>query len=798
MNLSFNWLNDFVDVAKLPQPKEYCDRMTDTGSKVEGYEILGSDIENVVVGRIISTEKHPDADRLTICQVAIGESEPVQIVTGATNIAAGDLVPVAKNGSTLPGGVKIKSGKLRGVPSNGMLCSIGELNLTLRDIPYAEEDGILILQEQCEVGDDIRDVLNLRDTVVEFEITPNRPDCNSIIGLARETAASFELPLSLKEPVVKGSGDDINKYVSVEVRDTDLCPRYSCKVVKNVKIQPSPKWMRARLRAMGVRPINNIVDITNYVMLEYGQPMHAFDYNYIDGGKIVVRRAAEGETVTTLDGNVRQLTTDMLTISDSKKPVGLAGIMGGENSEIIDSTATVVFESANFNSTSIRLTSRALGLRTDASSRYEKDLDTENTMPALLRACELVEMLGAGEVVDGFIDIYPEKYTERRIEFSPEKIDKLLGIGLSREQMVSILTSLYFKIDGNELIPPSYRADVEQTADIAEEVARMYGYNNFPSSDFNCEVKRGRYSPLAEFRNSMEDVVRALGLSEIQTYSFISPKTFGMLNIPENDPRRCAVKLINPLGEDTSVMRTTAVGSMLEVISHNRNFRNPAVSLYEFAKTYITNDPSLSDGKLPEEKISLVMAFYDKGDFYDIKGIADTVMCESGIRSYEYVSCSDDATFHPGRCAVVKDGDKIYATLGEIHPTVLNNYSIDIPVYLAVMDIDLLFANSNFVKEYKPLPKFPAITRDLAFVCDDSIEIGALEKCIAKYAGKMLVNVTLFDIFTGARLGEGKKSVAFSLTLRDDTKTLTDQDADKITAKVIRGMEFDHGAVLRS
>ncbi len=531
MNLSFNWLGDFVDIEKLPSPKKYCDRMTDTGSKVEGYEILGSDIENVVVGKILSTEKHPDADRLTICQLDVGEGEPVQIVTGASNIAAGDFVPVAKNGSTLPGGVKIKAGKLRGVPSNGMLCSIGELNLTTRDVPYAVEDGILILDEPCNVGDDIRDVLCLWDTVVEFEITPNRPDCNSIIGLARETAASFELPLNIKQPQVKGCGDDINKYVSVEVRDADLCPRYSCKVVKNVKIEPSPKWMRSRLRAMGIRPINNIVDITNYVMLEYGQPMHAFDYKYIDGGKIVVRRAAEGETVTTLDGNVRNLTADMLTISDSKKPVGLAGIMGGENSEIIDTTATVVFESANFDSTSIRLTSRALGLRTDASSRYEKSLDRENTMPALLRACELVELLGAGEVVDGVIDIYPEKYTERKIEFSPEKIDKLLGLGLTREQMVNYLTPLHFKIEGDVLIPPSYRDDVEQTADIAEEVARMYGYNNFKSRNFPCEVKRGRYRQLAVFRKTLEESILAMGLNVIQTDSFVSPIKFIVLNI---------------------------------------------------------------------------------------------------------------------------------------------------------------------------------------------------------------------------------------------------------------------------
>jgi len=798
MNLSFNWLSDFVDVDKLPAPKQYCDRMTDTGSKVEGFEILGNDIENVVVGRIISTEKHPDADRLTICQLAIGESEPVQIVTGATNIAAGDLVPVAKNGSTLPGGVKIKAGKLRGVPSNGMLCSIGELNLTLRDVPYAEEDGILILQEQCEVGDDIRDVLNLWDTVVEFEITPNRPDCNSIIGLARETAASFELPLNLKAPEVKGSGDDINNYVSVEVRDSDLCPRYSCKVVKNVKIKPSPKWMRSRLRAMGVRPVNNIVDITNYVMLEYGQPMHAFDYNYIDGGKIIVRRAAENETVTTLDGNVRELTTDMLTICDSKKPVGLAGIMGGENSEINDNTATVVFESANFDGTSIRLTSRALGLRTESSGRYEKGLDTENTMPALLRACELVELLEAGEVVDGTIDIYPVKYADRKVEFSPEKINKLLGLDLTREQMTDILTSLSFVIEGDTLIPPSYRADVEQMADIAEEIARIYGYNNIPSTNFKCEVRRGRYSPLAEYKNGIEAVVQALGLSEIQTYSFISPKTFGMLNLSEDSPLRCAVKLINPLGEDTSVMRTTAIGSMLEVLSHNRNFRNPAVSLYEFAKVYITNEPDLASGNLPEEKTSLVMAFYDNGDFYDLKGMTDVLMNASGVEKYEYVTCSDNTTFHPGRCAVIKDEDKVYATIGQIHPTVLKNYSIDLPVYLAEIDVDLLFANAGGEKQYKPLPKFPAITRDLAFVCDASIEIGQLEKCISKYAGAKLVDITLFDIYTGERLGADKKSVAFSLTLRDDNKTLTDEDADKITTKVIKGMEFDHNAVLRS
>ncbi|MBQ9940964.1 MAG: phenylalanine--tRNA ligase subunit beta [Clostridia bacterium] len=798
MNLSFDWLKDFVDVEKLPTPKQYCDRMTDTGSKVEGFELLGEDIENVVVGKIVSTEKHPDADRLTICQIDLGESELVQIVTGADNINAGDLVPVAKNGSTLPGGVKIKSGKLRGVPSNGMLCSIGELNLTVRDVPYAVEDGILILQEDCKVGDDIRDVLNLRDTVVEFEITPNRPDCNSVIGLARETAASFNLPFDLKEPQVKGSGDDIKNYVSVEVRDNDLCPRYSCKVVKNVKIKPSPKWMRTRLRAMGVRPINNIVDITNYVMLEYGQPMHAFDYNYIDGGKIVVRRAAEGETVTTLDGTERNLTTDMLTICDAKKPVGLAGVMGGENSEINDNTTTIVFESANFDGTSIRLTSRALGLRTESSGRYEKGLDTENTLPALLRACELVEMLEAGDVVDGIIDIYPVKYAERKIEFCPEKINRLLGLSLSRSEMVDILTSLHFIIDCDVLTPPSYRADVEQMADIAEEIARIYGYNSIPSTNFKCEVRRGGYTPFTEYKNTLETVAQSLGFSEIQTYSFVSPKTFDLLNLAEDSPARCAVKIINPLGEDTSVMRTTAIGSMLEVLSHNRNFRNPSVCLYEFAKIYISDEPTLSSGKLPEEKTNLIMAFYDNGDFYDMKGVTDAIMNASGVVGYEYISCTDNTTFHPGRCAVIKAEDKIYATIGQIHPSVLKNYSIDLPVYLAEIDVNLLFADAGAEKQYKPLPKFPAITRDLAFVCDSSIEVGQLEKCISKYAGSKLVEVTLFDIYTGERLGEGKKSVAFSLTLRDDNKTLTDEDADKITGKVIKGMEYDLNAVLRS
>ena len=587
MKLSMNWLKDYVD--KSFDPKEYSDKMTLTGSKVEGYERLGEEISKVVVGKLISVEKHPDSDHLLICMVDVGEAEPLQIVTGAQNVKPGEYVPVALNGSTLPGGVTIKSGKLRGVVSNGMLCSLGELGLTVNDFPYAEENGIFLLKEDCKVGDDIKDVLGIDDVAVEFEITSNRPDCLSVIGLARETAASFATDLKLHTPVVKetDNGKTINDYISVEIKDPDLCPRYTARVVENIKIEPSPKWLRERLRASGVRPINNIVDITNYVCLEYGQPMHAFDYNYLEGGKIVVRRANEGEEITTLDGVKRTLTNKMLVISDAKKAVAVAGVMGGENSEIIPETKTIVFESANFNGPSVRMTARDIGLRTEASGRYEKGLDRENTMPAIERACELVEMLGAGDVVKGIIDVYPTKAEQTVIPFDPQKINEFLGTDVPYESMIDTFKRLDIKLEDGKLYPPSYRADLEGMHDIAEEVIRIYGYDKIPSTQFRAQATVGGRNPRQKRIVELNSLLTMHGFYEVQTYSFISPKYYDNIGLAPDAPERNSVVISNPLGEDTSIMRTTALPSVLEVLAANRRYRNKSCAVYEKAKIYI-------------------------------------------------------------------------------------------------------------------------------------------------------------------------------------------------------------------
>lgn len=801
MNLSFHWLNDYLDTSLLPPPREYSERMTATGSKVEGYTRRGEEITNVVVGRIRTVEKHPDADKLQICMVDVGEGADLQIVTGAKNIRAGDLVPVAKDGASLPGGVRIKKGKLRGVESAGMLCSIAELDLTPHDMPNADPDGILILTEPREPGDDIKDVLLLDDLVVEFEITSNRPDCFSMIGLARESGVSFDLPVTIPVPVIKNAdrNSNIRAYLSVAVQDQTLCPRYSARVIKNVKIQPSPLWMRARLKSVGIRPINNIVDITNYVMIEYGQPMHAFDHSYLEGGKIIVRRAKNGETITTLDGVTRTLNETMLLICDEKKPVGVAGVMGGENSEINADTKTVVFESANFSGSSVRITARDLGIRTESSGRFEKGLDPENTRAALERACELVELLGAGTVVDGEIDCYGTKAPKKTLKFSPEKINALLGTAVSEKEMLRIFQSLHCAVEGDTLTPPTWRPDIGRTADLAEEIARIYGYNNIPSTHFKSEARIGGYNEPQLFRERINELCVACGLYQINTYSFISPKTFDLLTLPADSPLRDAIVILNPLGEDTSIMRTTAMGNMLGVLSKNRSYRNPGIGLYELSKVYFKQE----GGDLADERQQLVVGLCDKGDFYDLKGICESIADEfepndtGALKRYEVVPRRDNGVYHPGRCAaMVKDG-KTIAVFGQIHPRVQANYGIDLPVYAAEIDLDLLYSLKAGKKEYRPLPKFPAVTRDLAFVCDKALPIGALEKTIAKYAGGKLESVALFDLYTGAQLEENKKNVAFTLVLRDREKTLTMEEADKICAKIIRGAEHELGAKLR-
>ncbi len=795
MKLSMNWLKDYVD--KSFDPKEYSDKMTLTGSKVEGYERLGEEISKVVVGKLISVEKHPDSDHLLICMVDVGEAEPLQIVTGAQNVKPGEYVPVALNGSTLPGGVTIKSGKLRGVPSNGMLCSLGELGLTVNDFPYAEENGIFLLKEDCKVGDDIKDVLGIDDIAVEFEITSNRPDCLSVIGLARETAASFATDIKLHTPVVKetDNGKTINDYISVEIKDPDLCPRYTARVVENIKIEPSPKWLRERLRASGVRPINNIVDITNYVCLEYGQPMHAFDYNYLEGGKIVVRRADEGEEITTLDGVKRTLTNKMLVISDAKKSVAVAGVMGGENSEIIPETKTIVFESANFNGPSVRMTARDIGLRTEASGRYEKGLDRENTMPAIERACELVEMLGAGDVVKGIIDVYPTKAEQTVIPFDPQKINEFLGTDVPYESMIDTFKRLDIKLEDGKLYPPSYRADLEGMHDIAEEVIRIYGYDKIPSTQFRAQATVGGRNPRQKRIVELNALLTMHGFYEVQTYSFISPKYYDNIGLAPDAPERNSVVISNPLGEDTSIMRTTALPSVLEVLAANRRYRNKSCAVYENAKIYIKRAFS----EQPDERLSTVIASYNCGDFYYMKGICENVLRVFGVEKTDVTAKKDLPYFHPGRCAEVTAPDgTVYAVFGELHPNVSKTYGFDVPVYVCICDTEKLLATAPAEKHYKPLPKFPAVERDLAFVCDESLTSGELKKAIVKYGGKMLESVEVFDIYRDAKIGENKKSMAYSLTLRSPEKTLEDADCDKIVYKILNGLERDFGVTLRS
>ena len=791
MNLSRKWLKEFVQVDL--GDHEFAEAMTLSGSKVEGTEDLGAEIENVVVGKVLSLVRHENSDHMWVCQVDVGEDAPVQIVTGAQNVQEGDLVPVAKDHSLLPGGVKIKKGKLRGVESCGMLCSLGELGLDTRDFPDAIMDGIWILHEDVKPGEDIRPIAGLDDHVVEFEITPNRPDCLSVIGLAREVAATFDLPLTLHTPVIKGCGGDIRNDVSIEITDGVLCPRYTARLVRNVKIGPSPKWMRERLRASGVRPINNIVDITNYVMLEYGQPMHAFDFSCVEGGKIVVRTAREGESITTLDGNERKLNPSMLCICDENKPVCVAGVMGGANSEIVGDTAMVLFESANFNGVSIRRTAMALGMRTDASARYEKGLDPANTIKAVERACELVELLGCGEVVDGIIDCVAGDLSPRVLKLEPERINALLGTDVCRCEMVRILEKLDFAVNGDDVTVPSWRADVEGMADLAEEVARFFGYNNIPVEAVAGSSSSGGYTPVQRLEMDLGTLCRSVGLSEIITYSFVSPSVCDKICLPADSPLRDMMKILNPLGEDTSVMRTTILPSMLEVLARNYKNRNKTAGLYEIGKLYFKAD----NGMAKEPRV-LVMGVYGEGeDFFTMKGRVEAVLKALRIPDVSFKQETANPSYHPGRCAKVYAGDTEIGVLGQIHPVAAKNYGVDAPVYTAELSFEAIFACEVPVPLYKALPRFPAIERDLAVVCDKTIPAADLTACIKKHGGKLLQEAKLFDVYTGHHIPEGKKSMAFSLVLRAEDKTMTDAEADAVMKSVLAGLEKDLGAVIR-
>ena len=798
MKLSREWLNEFTPVSA--PDRDFAEAMTLSGSKVEITEVEGAEIENVVVGKVLSLIRHPNSDHMWICQVDIGGAAPIQIVTGAQNVREGDLVPVAKDGSTLPGGVHITAGTLRGEASVGMLCSYKELGMTDHDWPLSIVDGIFILNSDPDLsardlrpGDDLRAAIGYHDHVVEFEITPNRPDCLSVIGLAREAAATFGTPLTLHTPEVKGGGPGaLRDLLDVETPDADLCPRYTARMVRNVKIGPSPLWMRQRLRAMGVRPINNIVDTTNYVMLEYGQPMHAFHYPYVKGGRIIVRRAKDGETLTTLDGTPRKLNPSMLVIADAHRAVGLAGIMGGLNSEIVDDTVDVVFESANFDGTTIRRTALSFGMRTEASAKYEKGLDPMNTLPAVNRACELVELLGAGEVVDGVIDILNHVPQPTVLDLEPEKINDLLGTDVSGEEMASILRKLDFQVEGDRITVPSWRGDVLTMADLAEEVARFHGYNRIPVTLMRGTTTQGGYSPAQRLERRLGQTCRSAGYDEIITYSFISPTYYDKIGWAPEDPRRRSLKILNPLGEDTSIMRTTTLPSMLEILARNYNFRNKSARLYELGRIYLPR----ADGLADEPKV-LSLGAYGDIDFFGLKGVVEALLHSIRVGGVSYQACRDNASYHPGRCATVCVGGEQIGVLGQIHPTVCANYGVDTALYCAELSFEALMRFQGPEPEYVPLPKFPSVARDIAVVCDASIPVATLENCISRGARGLLKEVELFDIYTGAPIPAGKKSVAFNLTLRSDERSLTAAEADEDVKSVLELLQKELGAVLR-
>lgn len=798
MKLSRQWLSEFADIQA--NDKDYCDAMTLSGSKVESLEVTGGEIKNVVVGQILSLERHPDSDHMWICMVDVGRGEPSQIVTGAQNLHVGDFVPAALDGAILTGGTEIHTGKLRGVESCGMLCSLKELGLDIHDFPYAVEDGIFVLccdpefEGRLSPGQDIKDVIGLGDTVVEFEITNNRPDCLSVIGLARESAATFGTKLKLHDPVVKGGAGDIGDFLRVEIADSGLCPRYTAKMVKNIKVGPSPAWMRRRLRASGVRPISNIVDITNYVMLEYGQPMHAFDYSCVKGGKIAVRRAKDGETLETLDGKQRAITKDMLVIADEKDPIGLAGVMGGGNSEITEKTNTIVFESANFNGTSIRKTAIALGMRTDASGRYEKGLDPMNTVPAVERACELVELLGAGEVVDGIIDVVAVEPKAVRLPLEPERVNALLGTEISRDFMVKVLEKLDFKMEGDMICVPSFRSDIESFADIAEEVARFYGYDKIEPTLFKCAAVRGGFQPKMLFERSISAICRGMGYFEVMTYSFGSRTAWDKIRLPKDSPLRKAFVIQNPLGEDTSVMRTTALPSMLGVLGTNQAKRNADVKLFELATVYLP----VEGEELADEHVVLTMGAYGKDTgFYELKGGIEALLSELRIKDLRFEPETGNTAYHPGRCARIYSREKYIGIMGQIHPAVGENYDLSGEIYTAELDMRAMMSSVSPEPTYKPLPRFPAMTRDIAVVCDEKVTAAQLLEAMYAAGGEYLETCRLFDVYTGAGIPEGKRSLAFSLTIRAQDQTLTDEHADEIVKRILSNLENVFGAVLR-
>ncbi len=787
MNLSMKWLGDYV---KIDTPiKQFCYDMTMSGSKVEGYEHEGEKVTNVVVGKILSKGPHENADALFVCSVDVGNEAPIQIVTNAKNVKEGDLVPVALDGATLPEG-KIKKGKIRGVESFGMFCGLDTLGLTVHDFPYADPDGVFVIEEPCTLGQDIHEALGFNDTVVEFEITSNRADCLSVLGLAREAAATFDTGFNYSYPKFGGIAGKASDLVEVKVENTELCTRYICGVVKNVKIGPSPRWLRERLRASGVRPINNLVDITNFVMLEYGQPMHAFDIKHLAGGKINVRNAKAGESITTLDGIERPLSEEMLVIADQDKPVAVAGVMGGEFSGIEDSTTTVVFESACFNGASVRRTAKKLGMRTDSSARFEKGLDANGCLPAILRAFELCEALGCGEPLKEYTDLNYNTKPLVTVPFEPEWTNKFLGINISEAQMVKYLEKVGFQVKDGVVISPSFRIDIESKADIAEEIARFFGYNNIEGTIVKG-IANAKLTKKQKLERLVESGCLSLGLNQINTFSFISPKYYDKIQLPENSGLRNSVVITNPLGEDTSVMRTTVLPSMCEVLARNYNFRNKQAHLFEIGTEYLPTE----EGKLPYEPVRLCVGMYGADcDFFTVKGIVEGVLAVYGDLDYEVELATEEcsfgeySSFHPGRVAVVKLDGKEIAILGELHPQVLENYGIGVRAYAAKVLMTELCDLEIAERQYKPLPKYPASTRDISLVCNDETPVAVLEKEIKQAVGATLEKVTLFDVYKGAQIGEGKKSVSFSISMRSHEGTLTDEQCDAAMKRVKKSL----------
>lgn len=805
MNTALSWIKAYVPDLNCTD-QEYCDAMTLTGTKVEGFERLDKNLEKIVVAQIEKIEKHPDAEKLIVCQVNVG-NEVVQIVTGAHNVKEGDKVPVVLDGGKVAGGhdggplpeegIQIKAGKLRGVPSNGMMCSIEELGSSREMYPEAPEEGIYILPEDATVGADAVELLDLRDTVFEYEITSNRVDCYSVLGIAREAAATFGKKFIPPVVEVKDNGEDVNKYVSVEVKDADLCPRYCARVCTNIKIGPSPKWMQRRLAASGIRPINNLVDITNYVMEEYGQPMHAYDLSSVAGNKIIVRRAKDGDEFQTLDGQVRKLDSDMLMICDGEKEIGLAGIMGGENSKITDDVQTVLLEAATFIGPNIRKSAKRAGLRTDASGKFEKGLDPRNAQAAIDRACQLIQELGCGDVVGGMVDVCEPLAPLKRIPFEPERINKLLGTDVSAEDMLSMFAQedICYDKEKNELVIPSFRQDVVGFADVAEEVARFYGYDKIPTTLPKGEATTGKLSFKLRIEEKARDIAEYCGFSQGMSYSFESPKVFDKLLVPEDSKLRQTVTISNPLGEDFSVMRTTPLNGMLTSLATNYNRRNKDVRLYELGNVYLPKALPLTE--LPEERMQFTLGMYGEGDFFTLKGVLEEFFESIGMnKKCAYDPQAGICYLHPGRQAnIIYDG-KVLGYLGEVHPEVCDNYDIGTKAYVAVLDMPEVLVNATFDRKYTGIAKYPAVSRDISMILPKNILVGQIEEIIAQRGGKILESYQLFDVYEGSQIQEGCKSVAYSITFRAKDRTLEENDVTAAMKKILNGLE-QLGAQLR-